>query len=1062
MSEAFFQPVNTQIRFPAVEEEVLDFWRQRDVFGESLRQRATAPAFTFYDGPPFATGLPHYGHLLAGTLKDIVPRYWTMRGYAVSRRFGWDCHGLPIESLVQKMLDLASVHDIRTFGVGRFNEACRENVLTYTREWRRTVERMGRWVDFDNDYKTMDAAFMESVWWVFKQCFDRGLIYQDYRIQPYSPALATPLSNFEVNQGYRDRQDPALTMRFALEDGSATILVWTTTPWTLPSNLAIAVNPQLDYVLARIPGDEQCYWVAKNRREAVLGDSSEILQECKGAALAGKRYVPLFTFAPQLSDKQYSVVCADFVSAEEGTGAVHIAPSFGEDDFVLGKREGLGLFDPLDAEGRFGEAVPLFAGVEAKEADKQIIAHLKAAGRVFKHDTIMHSYPHCWRTDVPLLYRALKTWFLSIDAPVTNDQGVQKPLKQWMLESNQQINWVPDHIKNGRFGKWLEGARDWNLGRNRFWGTPIPVWVAQDGDTLCVGSVEQLQKLTGSPVTDLHMHVVDTLELRTSDKVTFDPQGKLYVRTPEVLDCWFESGAMPYAQLHYPFEHGQDFEQRFPADFIAEGIDQTRGWFYTLSVLGAALFQKPPFRNVIVNGTILAEDGQKMSKRLRNYTPPDDVMHTLGADAMRLFLINSPAVRAEDLRFSDVGVTEMARSILLPFWNAYAFFVTYANVDGFSPQQAHAPGASTNELDRWIVSLLNDTIAKVNQEMEQYNLFRVVPLLVDFIDNLTNWYIRRSRRRFWKSENDIDKADAYSTLYHVLVEFATVMAPFLPFLTEAIYRNLKGAQHTQALLSVHLRDYPQADPALIDEELDTKMAMVRQAVAMGRALRSRFTIKTRQPLAEFTVVIKDERKRALLQQMEHLIAEELNVKTVVFSAAEDDVVHVSVKPNYKRLGRVFGPRMKEAAAIVEALDGAQISALEQGEPLEVLGQTLCFEDVEIRRSKKSGLEVETEGQLTVALNTELSAELLAEGLAREFVNRVQNIRKEHDFNVADRIEVSCCCADGLREALESFRDYVCSETLTTSLSFVDSLPQGAQAISINDSEAQVHVQRAQS
>jgi len=1057
MSETYFKPVNNQVRFPEMEEQVLAFWKEHAIFQKSLEEREQAPKFTFYDGPPFATGLPHYGHLLAGTLKDIVPRYWAMRGYYVSRRFGWDCHGLPIESLVQKKLDLASVKDIRDFGIDKFNETCRENVLTYTREWRRTVERMGRWVDFDHDYKTMDRSFMESVWWVFKQCFDKGLIYQDYRIQPYSPALATPLSNFEVNQGYQDRQDPAITVTFPLIDDDAAFLVWTTTPWTLPSNLAIAVHADLEYVKVRV--DSKKYWIAAARAEAVLGEDLEILDRRLGSTFEGQKYTPLFTYAPELSERQYTIACDEFVTADDGTGAVHIAPSFGEDDFIFGKRLGLGLFDPLDADGKFTNQVPEFSGTDAKGADKAIISALKKVGRVFKHDTIVHSYPHCWRTDVPLLYRALKTWFLKIDGLLVNDEGIEKPLKEWMLESNDNINWVPDHIKKGRFGKWLEGARDWNLGRNRFWGTPIPVWIADDGDMICVGSAQELSSLTGQPVEDLHMHIVDTLEVRTSDKKTYDPNGRKYHRTSEVLDCWFESGSMPYAQLHYPFENNTDFESRYPADFIAEGIDQTRGWFYTLTVLGAALFQKRPFKNVIVNGTILAEDGQKMSKRLQNYTPPDDIMHKLGADAMRLFLINSPAVKAEDLRFSDREVMEMARSVLLPFWNAYSFFVTYANVDGFTPaKDAVSPQESENELDRWIVSLLNNIIELVNIEMEQYNLYRVVPILVDFIDNLTNWYIRRSRRRFWKSENDGDKMYAYSTLHHVLIEFSKAMAPFLPFMTEEIYRNLTGGAQCSSNTSVHLQDYPQADRSVIDEDLDLKMSLVRQSVAMGRALRSRYTIKTRQPLSEFTIVIADEHKRSLLEGMTNLICEELNVKTVSFLSDESSVVTISAKPNFKKLGRVFGKQMKEAAGIIQNISRQDIASLEAGNTLSVLGHEIEYDDIELRRTQKEGVEVETAGEITVALNTELTQGLIDEGIAREFVNRIQNIRKESDFNVTDRIEIKAVLPDDFEKAVTVFKDYICSETLAVSLTFVPDISgDNCKDIAINNVDVKVEV-----
>ena len=1041
-----FKPVSPQVSFPEVESEVLAFWKEHRIFEKSLELTRDKPAYSFYDGPPFATGLPHYGHLVGGTLKDIVPRYWTMRGRHVERRFGWDCHGLPIESLVQKELGLASVKDIRDFGVGKFNETCRANVLKYVAEWRKTVQRMGRWVDFDNDYKTMDRDFMESVFWVFRQCYDKGLIYQDYRVQPYSPALATPLSNFEVNQGYQDRQDPAITVTFPVADDDAAFLVWTTTPWTLPGNLAIAVHPEMEYV--KVEYEAKRYWIGAARASVFFKDV-EPITTCKGSEFVGKRYEPLFTYAPQQSPKQYTFIAGDFVTGEDGTCAVHIAPSFGEEDFVVGRQNGLGLFDSLDAEGKFTATVPQWAGVDAKEADKHIIRALKERGRVFKHETIVHSYPHCWRTGVPLLYRALKTWFLSVEKEVEGPGGVRKPLKQWMVESNQQVRWVPDHLRDGRFGKWLEGARDWNLGRNRFWGTPIPVWIAEDGDKLCVGSVAELEALCGKKVPDLHLHVISELDVRTTDKKTYDPKGKHFRLTGEVLDCWFESGSMPYAQNHVPFENKAKFDASFPADFIAEGIDQTRGWFYTLTVLSSALFTKPAFKNVIVNGIILAENGQKMSKSLRNYTPPDDMMDRLGADSMRLFLINSPAVRAEDLRFSDAGVLEMARAVLLPFWNAYSFFVTYATVDAYKPSGDTRPH-SDHELDRWIVSLLNHAIASINAEMENYCLYKVVPILVDFIDNLTNWYVRRSRRRFWKSENDSDKMQAYATLYYVLVQFAKTLAPFLPFVSESVYRNLAKAAGADDAVSVHLQQFPTSDEAAIDRELETKMALVRQVVGMGRTLRSRYTIRNRQPLARITIVVRDNAKRALLARMADLITEELNVKQATFDANEDAVVQVSAKANFKALGKVLGPRMKEAAAQIEKFTLDDVRALEGGASKQVCGQDIVLAQIDVRRTKHEGIEVESAGELTVALDTHMTPELVAEGIAREFVNRVQNLRKSADLNVSDRIAVVCGIDETIRAAVMKFEGYVRAETLATSISWDASSATGGEAIEIGE------------
>ncbi|MDB5103790.1 MAG: ileS [Fibrobacteres bacterium] len=1074
--------------FPDMEARLQKLWEADDSFKKSVAARPADKAFIFNDGPPFATGLPHYGHLLAGTIKDIVPRYWTMKGYRVERRFGWDCHGLPIENIIQDKLKLHTVRDINEYGVGNFNEACRAGVLTYTQEWRKTVSRMGRWVDFDNEYKTMDLTFMESVWWVFKQCFDKGLIYQGYRIQPYSPALATSLSNFEVNQGYKDRQDPSVTLAFPLErlpgeDEDEEVLVWTTTPWTLPSNMAIALHPDLDYTLVRFEGKK--YWIAEARRTAYFPEAkpakkgkpdtapgaqlptgggpasalpehalAEVLETRKGASFAGRRYKPLFQYMPYMTDKQYTILMADFVTAEDGAGSVHIAPSFGEEDFQLGQKEGLGLFDPLDAEGKFTHLVPEWTGVGAKDADKSILHHLKSQGRVFKHETFVHSYPHCWRTDVPLLYRAQKNWFMSLEKEITSADGVTKTLKDWMIHCNKQINWVPDHIKAGRFGKWLEGARDWNLSRNRFWGTCIPVWLAEDGDMLCVGSVAELQALTGQKVDDLHKHIVDPLIIKTKDKKTFDAAGKEYRRTPEVLDCWFESGSMPYAQPHYPFENADWFKGNFPADFIAEGLDQTRGWFYTLTVLGAALFQKPAFKNVIVNGIILAEDGQKMSKRLKNYPDPNELIDRTSADAIRLFMCDSAAVKGEELKFSEVGVKNIVRAVLLPLWNSLSLFVTYANADEGKGQLTWRPGDdfhSENELDRWILSDLQQLLSKVQAEMDAYRLFNVVPAVVEFIDDLTNWYIRRSRRRFWKSEDDQDKNYAYATLYRVLVEFSKVLAPFLPFLAEEIYQILvrepgtagqlrKAADGSALPVSVHLCDFPVFDAALHDPALNAKMARVRQAVNLGRSLRSQHNIKNRQPLRTLIVVVRNEQQKREILDMEDLIREELNVKSVEVSLDESSLVTYKGKANFKSLGARLGKSMKTVAEKVAKLSHEEIKSVLSGKPFSIEEGELTAEDILVVRETREGLVVEASQELTLALDTAVDHGLRLEMLARESVSKIQNLRKDSGFEVTDRVVVSVKTASGLfREALETHFTYITAEVLASSLGFSEAV-----------------------
>lgn len=1034
-----FREVKKEESFPQIEERVLSVWDKDNAFHKSLRAGENRPVFNFFDGPPFATGLPHYGHLLAGTIKDIVPRYWTMKGYSVPRGFGWDCHGLPIESLIQTKLNLAGVAEIRSFGEDKFNEECRGAVLKYTDEWKKTVRRMGRWVDFDTGYKTMDKTFMESVWWVFRQCFDKGLIYQGYRIQPYSPALATPLSNFETNQGYKDRQDPSLTLIFPLISDEekfrgTNLLVWTTTPWTLYSNFAIAVGETMKYNLVESEGNR--FWIAESRTAAYF-KNPKIVDTCTGAELAGKSYDPLsrisdaFVSKEELS-KHYRVYLADFVSTEDGTGAVHIAPSFGEEDFQLGAKLGLGLFDPLDTEGKFTDKVPMWKGLGAKEADKSIIRHFKEQGRVFKQDTIVHSYPHCWRTGVPLIYRALKTWFLKIDAPVTNAEGVTKTLKEWMVENNQKVNWVPDHIKNGRFGKWLEGARDWNIARNRFWGTPIPVWLSDDGDMIAVGSIEELEKLSGVKLDDLHKHFVD--------KVVIKKDGKEYRRTPEVFDCWFESGSMPYASHHYPFENKDFVENTLPADFIAEGLDQTRGWFYTLTILSNALFQKPTFKNVIVNGIILAEDGSKMSKSKKNYPDPNDLINRTGADAIRLFMINSAALKAEDLRFSEEGVKGIVKQVMLPLWNAVSFFVSNHNADAAKGQLTWKPGdnvQSENELDRWMLATLQELAAKVEVEMKAYRLYNVVPAIVAAVDDLTNWYVRRSRRRFWKSENDGDKNAAYATMYKVLVDFSKILAPFLPLLAEEIYQILVREVDPKAPVSVHLCEFPSADESLKDEKLVQRIAMVRGLVEMGRVIRATNNVKNRMPLASMTVVSHSAEARDVLEKMKDLILEELNVREMKFLDDETSLVKLSAKPNFlgiKAKGPEFAKNMKVITQKLSGLSADEIRGLQNGETIHFDFGEVGADCLMISRIVPEGLAVSADAHFTVALDLKPTDELRRACIARELVNRIQNRRKEQNYAITDKITVTLYSeSEALKQAVSENEAYVKGETQALSI-----------------------------
>ena len=1039
-----FKNISNQVNFPALECEVLEFWKESGIFEKSLKQRKGGPEYVFYDGPPFATGLPHYGHLLAGTIKDVVPRYQTMRGNYVERSFGWDCHGLPVENEMEKVLKLQSKRDIEAYGVDKFNEACRSIVLRYTSEWETVVTRMGRWVDFRRGYRTMDRNFMESVWWVFKALWDKGLVYEGYKILPYCPRCATPLSNFETNQGYKEVVDPAITIRFKLRDEeNSYILAWTTTPWTLPSNLALAVGPEVDYV--KVKDGDEFFYLAENRLGAYYRETPEIVWRGKGADLAGRRYEPLFNYFAELDAQgAFQVLCGDFVSISDGTGIVHCAPGFGEDDNALCKAAGLPEVCPIDAECRFTDEIPDYAGRAVKETDKEIIQRLKDEGKLVRRDQIRHSYPHCWRDDGPLIYRTISTWFVRAEQ-----------LRDRMVKNNQSINWVPAHLRDGRFGKWLENARDWAISRNRFWGTPLPIWRNPEGEVIVPDSVAELEKLTGRKIEDLHKHFIDKLEIPS-------PTGKSPLkRVEEVFDCWFESGSMPYARMHYPFENKKQFEEHFPADFIAEGLDQTRGWFYTLVVLASALFDRPPFKNVLVNGLILAENGQKMSKRLKNYPDPMVVVNTYGADALRLFMLGSQVVRAEDLKFSEAGVKEILRGVMIPMWNALSFFTTYANVDGYEPPagEVQPPAKASNVLDRWILSSASQMVEEIRGELDAYNLQKAANRFSRFIDDLTNWYIRRSRRRFWKSSDDADKREAYRTLHYVLLTFAKTAAPFIPFTTEAIYRTLRTKEMPE---SVHLCDYPEPNDCR-DEYLEKQMELTMTAVSSGRFLRTANNLKVRQPLAKAVLASPDAASRKMLEETAWIVAEELNVKSVEFSDDEEALVRRSAKANFKVLGSRLGKNMKEAAAKIQALTGREIGDVLAGKPYKLVladgtEAEITAEDLVVQREEKPGLVAASENGITIALATELTPELEGEGFARELVSKIQNLRKEKGFDVTDRIRVVCSVPEKREAALEANRAYICEETLAVAFE-TGPAENGAEA-DVNGESCRISVERA--
>lgn len=1025
-----------KLSFPEREEAVLRWWEEASIFRRSIDSRQGAPLFSFYDGPPFATGLPHYGHLLAGTIKDVIPRYKTMKGFQVPRRFGWDCHGLPIENEIEKAKELSGAPEIEAFGIANFNEECRKIVLRYTGEWKKTVDRMGRWVDFGDVYRTMDLPFMESVWWVFQQLFDKGLVYEGFKVMPFSAKLGTPLSNFEANLNYKDVDDPSLTVQFrALDEPDTWFLAWTTTPWTLPSNLALIAGPGIVYV--KVVKNGKQYILAEARLSAHFKEEVEVVERFPGSKLEGRRYEPLFPFFKERAkDGAFRIILDDFVTVENGTGIVHAAPGFGEADFFACKKENIELVCPIDANGRFTSEVPPYAGVLVKDADKEIMRDLKRQGSVFHQATVRHRYPFCWRSDTPLIYKAVKTWFVAVEQ-----------IKDRLVETNQEIYWVPEHIKDGRFGKWLENARDWAISRNRYWGTPIPVWRSEKGDCKAIGSIAELEALTGTSVQDLHRHHIDDL--------SFEVNGEIYRRIPEVFDCWFESGSMPYAQNHYPFERGEMTEKSFPADFIAEGLDQTRGWFYTLHVLSTALFDRPAFKNVIVNGIILAEDGNKMSKRLRNYPDPEEVLRKFGADAVRFYMMQSPAVRGDDLRFSEKGVEQVLRQVLIPLWNSFVFLSTYAKIYRWQPTISEKP--PTALIDRWILSLTQKLVQDVECALDAYHLSAALDPLAGFIEQLTNWYIRRCRSRFWSDEDTQDRREAFSTLYTVLLTLVKTAAPFIPFCTETIYRELCTDGMPE---SVHLSDYPKSNHSLRDLELESEVEAAQKAVSLGHCLRKEYKLKVRQPLAKAHLITSNEALLEALRKQTDLIADELNVKTIELHSNEGAFVQWLAKPNFPVLGKKIGKLMPQAQKAIQSFDRKQIQALYDGRTvsLEVAGVPvdLTSEDVHIERKVKEGLAAGVEGDLTVALDTDLNEDLLLEGLAREIVNKVNTMRRDLGFEVTDRIRIVLETTPRVEEAFNRHRDAICKEVLALDVQFGSA---SGESWDLNGEQAVIAIQR---
>jgi isoleucyl-tRNA synthetase len=1021
-----FDEVDQKQSFPEMEKNIIDFWEENHIFEQSVVRRKKAKKYVFFDGPPFANGLPHYGHILANALKDAVTRYWTMKGYYVPRTNGWDCHGLPVEYEIEKELEISGRKDIEKYGVEKFNEKCRESVFRYTGEWEKLLKRIGRWVDFTESYATLETDYMESIWWVFKQIWDKDMVYEGHKSMHICPRCETPLSNFEVSQGYRDVTDLSITIKFELKDQPGTyILAWTTTPWTLPGNVALAVGPDIKYVLVEADTDKgkEKYILAKDLLENVMGDVKyEILEELTAKDLEGREYEPLFPFYKDKLEKEaYKVIVEDFVSIEDGTGIVHIAPAFGEDDLNAGQKHNLEVLQHVNIDGTFKDAVDPWAGKFVKGQDQNITQWLSENGLLFDKENIRHSYPHCWRCDTPLLNYSTKSWFVKVT-----------DIKDKLLKNNEEIHWQPEHIKDGRFGKWLEGARDWAISRNRFWGAPIPIWRCTDCDSKkCIGSIDELKENSvggklplRNDELDIHKPYIDEIKFECKEC------GGEMLRIPEVLDCWFESGSMPYAQIHYPFEKKDEFENNFPAQFIAEGLDQTRGWFYTLHVLSTILFDSHAFENVIVNGILLAADGEKLSKRKKNYPDPNMLFETRGVDAMRFFLYSSTAPLAEDVRFSEQHVDEIIKKFILTIWNTYSFFVTYANIDKWEPMKVknEVKFKPKHDLDEWILSELHQLINETTKHMDDYNLTKATRPMMDFVDNLSNWYVRRSRRRFWKSENDRDKNDAYQTLYIVLKELSKIIAPFMPFLADEIYRNLTKPQK-DVEYSVHLCDWPESKKDHINRKLNEKMAVIRKIVTLGHAVRSRSGIKVRQPLAKIKVAVPEKFDKKNILEQENVILDELNVKELEILKEVGDEVEKTVKPDAKVLGPKYGGKVQQ---IIKDVKDGNYEELDNGK-LKVSGVTLENDEFEVGYEGKEGFDVYGESGFVVVLDTSITDDLKYEGYAREIIRYIQEMRKKAGYEVYERIYLQVKAEGEVEKAVTKFADYIKKETLSIEL-----------------------------
>lgn len=1025
-----FRPVSPKLNIVLMEEGVLRFWKKNQIFRKSMEQREGCPEYVFYEGPPTANGKPGVHHVLARAFKDVFPRYKTMQGFHVIRRGGWDTHGLPVEIEVEKKLGFTNKQQIEDFGIARFNALCRESAFSYIQEWEKLTDRIAFWVDLDTAYITYTNEYIESVWWILKNFWDKGLLYQGFKVVPYCSRCGTPLSDHEVALGYDDATDPSVYVRLPLVDEPDTaLLVWTTTPWTLPANVAVAAHPDETYVVIEREleegGSEKLILAEALLEKVFAGQPYRVVKTMKGKSLKGKRYQPLFTFVPPDKPAHY-VVLGDFVTTEDGTGLVHMAPAFGAEDMNAALEYDLPIIMTVAPNGTFIPEVRPWAGMFVKDADPLIMEDLRQRGLLFRSGTYTHTYPFCWRCDTPLLYYARPTWYIRTSQ-----------FKERMVELNEQINWYPAHIKTGRFGNWLANNIDWALGRERYWGTPLPVWECEQcKHQECIGSVAELSQKTGRDLSGLDLHRPHV------DEVTYSCSecgGKMR-RVPELIDVWFDSGSMPYAQWHYPFENQEIFARQYPADYICEAVDQTRGWFYSLHAISTLLNDQVSFKNVICLGLILDGKGEKMSKSRGNVADPWDVLNKHGADAMRWYLYTA-SPPGQERRYSSELVSEVVRNFTLTLWNTYSFFVTYANLDGWQPDASHEPQYS--DLDRWLRSSLHALVRDVTEAMETYDVLGATRPIETFVDQLSNWYLRRSRRRFWKSESDEDKRAAYATLYEALVTIAKLLAPTMPFMAEELYQNLVRSVDQSAPESVHLARWPEFDPRVIDERLNREMALVMKLASVGHAARNKANRKVRQPLAEAAFSVGTAEEMRVVEAYADLLEDELNVKKVRVLDTTSEAVAYSLNPLPKQLGQKYGskfPAIRKALLEMDAETAAK--RLLAGQPLavQVEGETFTIlpEEVEVRATAREGFAVASEGAYLAALITDLTPELVKEGLAREFVRRVQDLRKQADLEISDRIRLYYTATPLLAEAVKDFADYIQAETLCVEM--VNSLP----------------------